>query len=81
VLIGIFIGLAHLLKNTTATIIVFQLVIYSCLFGLLGSQLYKWKGERDGWRPGKRSDRGWGRIDKKPTNDVDESEDTNTGWK
>jgi predicted membrane channel-forming protein YqfA (hemolysin III family) len=50
VLIGIFMSLAHVLKNTTATIIVFQLVIYSCIFGVLGSLLYKWKRERDGWR-------------------------------
>lgn len=47
-LIGIFLGLARVFNNTTATIIVFQLIIYSALFGFLGAQLYKWKGKRDG---------------------------------
>ncbi len=60
VLIGIFLGLAHLLNNTTATIIVFQLIVYSALFGFLGTQLYKWKGKRDGWPPAKAADRGLG---------------------
>ena len=61
-LIGIFVGLAHVLNNTTATIIVFQLLIYSALFGFLGAQLYKWKGKRDGWSSGKGNDRSWGRV-------------------
>ena len=48
-LVGIFAAGAHLLKNTTAVITVFIAVIYSCLFGLLGWQLYTSKGRRDGW--------------------------------
>src|SRR3954451_8628912 len=48
-LVGIFAALAHLLKNTTAVITVVLAVIYSCLFGLLGWQVYTLKGCRDGW--------------------------------
>jgi hypothetical protein len=80
-LIGIFIGLAHLLNNTTATIIVFQLIIYSGLFGFLGAHLFKWKGKRDGWPSRKRSDRGWGNPNHNGLNEPDEAEDSNSGWK
>jgi hypothetical protein len=80
-LIGIFIGLAHLLNNTTATIIVFQLIIYSGLFGFLGAQLYKWKAKRDGWPSRKRSHRGWENPDHKGLKEPEDAEDINSGWK
>lgn len=80
-LIGIFIGLAHLLNNTTATIIVFQLIIYSGFFGFLGAQLYKWKGRRDGWPSRARNDRGWGNADNKGLNEHEDADDINSGWK
>jgi hypothetical protein len=80
-LIGIFIGLAHMLNNTTATIIVFQLIIYSALFGFLGAQRYKWKGKRDGWPSGKSSDRSWGRVHGEKDPGPGKAEDADSGWK
>jgi len=81
-LIGIFLGLAHLLNNTTATIIVFQLIIYSALFGFLGTQLYKWKGKRDGWPTGKSSDRSWRRVHGEEARRPGRAEeDGGSGWK
>lgn len=52
VVAGIVIGLARILKDTTLTIIVVQVVIYSCFFGVLGWQHYKWKSDRKGWKGG-----------------------------
>ena len=80
-LIGIFVALAHLLKSTSATITLFLAVLYSCFFGLLGWQLYKWKGRRDGWPSGKQSDRHWRSADKKRTDEPEDAEDTGSGWK
>jgi hypothetical protein len=80
-LIGIFLGLAHLLSNTTATIIVFQLIIYSALFGFLGTQLYQWKGKRDGWPSGKSSGRGWGRVHGENQREPGKAKDRGSGWK
>jgi len=76
---GVFIALAHRLKSTTATIIVFQVVIYSCLLGVLGSQLYKSKGARDECRSRNDGGRGWGNKDTNRAKERDEPEDT--GWK
>jgi len=78
-LMGIFMGLAHLLKSTTATIIVFQFIIYSAFFGFFGAQLYERKGRRDGWRSHARNDRGWRNADEKGLNE--HADDTDTGWK
>ena len=58
VLIWIFLLLAHFLKSTTAFITLFLVVLYSSLFGLLGWQVYIWKGRRDGWPSGKGIDPG-----------------------
>ena len=80
-LTGIFMGLAHVLNNTTATIIVFQLIIYSALFGFLGAQLYKWKGKRDGWPSSKSSDRSWGRVHHEKDRGPRNAEDADSGWK
>src|SRR5437870_2634758 len=46
---GVVIGLAHLLKDTTLTIIVVQFVVYSCAFGFMGWQHYKSRDKREGW--------------------------------
>ena len=80
-LIGIFVVLVYFLKSTTALIVLFLVVLYSCLFGLLGWQVYTWKGRRDGWASSKRNDRGWGRSDTKRSNESDEAEDIEAGWK
>lgn len=80
-LIGIFVGLAHLLNNTTATIVLFHVVIYSGLFGFLATQLYKLNGKRDGWPSVKRSDRQWGGADSKRVNESEDAEDMGSGWK
>ena len=80
-LIGIFVGLAHVLNNTTATIIVFQLIIYSSLFGFLGAQLYKGKGKQDGWPSSKSSDRSWGRVHAENQCEPGKAEDAGSGWK
>jgi hypothetical protein len=78
--IGIIVGLAHILKNTMATIMVSQLLIYSCLFGFLGWQLYKSKSERAGWNH-RNDDRGWGRVSGWRRDDLKESGDSENGWK
>ena len=69
---GIVIGLARILKNPTLTIIVAEVVVYSCLFGFLGWQQYKWKGER---RTGCRNWR-----DSSSAED-DDTEESDNGWK
>jgi len=80
-LIGIFVGLAHVLNNTTAAIIVFQLIIYSALFGFLGAQLYKWKGKRDGWPSGESNDRIRGRVHREKDCMPGKAGDAGSGWK
>ncbi len=69
--IGIFVGLAHLLNSALATVVVFQLILLSCLFGFLGSQIYKRKDERDGWR----------RADMEGRDEADEVEDASFAWR
>jgi len=80
-LIGIFMGLAHVLNNTAATIIMFQLIIYSALFGFFGAQLYKWKGKRDGWPSGKGIDRSWRQMRGGQRRRADKGETADSGWK
>jgi len=80
-LIAIFIALAHFLKSTSATITLFLVLLYSCLFGLLGWQVYRWKGRRDGWPSGKPCDRVWKRADKKKINEPEDAKKTGSGWK
>jgi hypothetical protein len=75
--IGIVVGLSRILKDTTLTIIVVQVVIYSCLFGYLGWQQYKWKGDRKGWGLGK-DNSSWGGRKHAESKDTEESE---SGWK
>jgi len=74
---GIVIGLSRVLKNTTLTIIVVEVVVYSCLFGFLGWQRFKWKGERKTWRHGKYN-RDWGDSSGGKNDDTEES---GNGWK
>lgn len=80
-LIGFFLLLAHFVKSTSAGITLFLVILYSCLFGLLGWQVYAWKGRQDGWPSRKQSDRVWRRADKKRTNELEDAENTNSGWK
>jgi hypothetical protein len=68
---GIVIGLAHILKDTTMTIIVVQVVVYSCFFGFLGWQRYKWEGER------KTERHNWRDSSSAKNDDTEE----NNGWK
>jgi len=77
VLAGTVVALAHLLNDTTLTIIVFQVVIYSCLFGFLGWQQYKWKSERKRWHLGKNKG-SWGGLNGSERDDTEESDN---GWK
>lgn len=72
---GIFIGLAHLLKNSTAALIVFEVIVYSAAFGFLGAQSYKWKGKRDGWPPHKC----WGGTEQKKADEDGNAEDSAWG--
>jgi hypothetical protein len=78
--VGIIIGVAQVLKNTTATIIVSQLLIYSCFFGFLGWQVYKSKSDRTGWHR-RKDDQRWGRVSGWRRDDLKESEDPENGWK
>ena len=80
-LIGILVGLAHVLNDTTATIIVFQLIVYSALFGFLGAQLYKWKGKPDGWPPAESNDRIWGGVHREKDCEPAKAGDAGSGWK
>jgi hypothetical protein len=74
---GLVIGLARIMKDTTLTIIVAQVVVYSCVFGFLGWQQYKWRGERKTRRHGK-DNRNW----KDPSSaKTDDSEEIDNGWK
>jgi hypothetical protein len=74
---GIVIGLARISKNTTLTIILVQVVIYSFVFGFLGWQQYKWKGERKTWHHGK-DNRNWRDFNSAKSDDTEESDN---GWK
>jgi hypothetical protein len=80
-LVGIFAALAHLLKSTTSVISLFLAVIYSCLFGVLGWQVYKWRGRRDGWPSAKRGNRRRARLQDKKEDTPEETEDAESGWK
>jgi hypothetical protein len=75
--VGIFIGLAHLLHNSTAAVVVFDAVIYSAVFGFIGAQAFKWKGKRDGWP----SHNGKGAAEDKTADQADNAEDGGWGWK
>ena len=77
-IVGLLVGLNHLLKNTTATIVVFQLVIYSWAIGFMASQLYKSKYEK--CRSINR-ERGWAGSDRQRQTEADDCEDSTTGWK
>jgi hypothetical protein len=70
VIIAIVVGLARILKNTALTVIVAQVVIYSCMFGYLGWQQYKWGRQKDNksWR-GRRSA------------ESEDTEESDSGWK
>ena len=78
-LIGFFLLLAHFVKSTTAGVTLFLVILYSCLFGLLGWQVYTWKGRRDGWPSADKRERRLasqrGRI--KEANNADDHE---SGW-
>ena len=76
VVIGVVIGLARILNNTTLTIIVVQVLMYSCFFGFIGWQLYK-RGEYKILRFGK-NNRGWGDSNSAGPDDLEENEN---GWK
>ena len=80
-LVGIFVVLAHFLKSTTAVITVMLAVFYSCLFGLLGWQVYAWKGRRDGWPRASARERRPGRTLGTRKKGVDNAEDAESGWK
>ena len=80
-LIGIFLGIAHFLKSSAAVITLFLVMFYSCLFGLLGWQVYTWKGRRDGWPSATPRRRGRARVLGTRKKDSDNAEDAESGWK
>jgi hypothetical protein len=80
VLIGFFLVLAHFVKSSTAGITVFLVVLYSCLFGLLGWQVQMWKGRRDGWPAADTRDRRRARLTHTARKYRDNTEDE-SGWK
>jgi hypothetical protein len=79
--IGFFAALAHFVKSATALIIVFLVALYSCFFGVLGWQIYAWKGKGDGWPSGKRGDRDWRHVQGKKNNKAEKTDDDEPGWK
>ena len=80
-LAGIVAVLAHLLKSTAAVVTVFLAVIYSSLFGLLGWQVYIWKGRRDGWPRANPRERRRARVQGNRKKDAEKAEDAESGWK
>lgn len=80
-LVGIFAAVAHLLKSTTAGITFFLVTLYSSLFGLLGWQVYTWKGRRDGWPRADARERRTARIQAGRKKDADKTDDGEAGWK
>jgi membrane protein implicated in regulation of membrane protease activity len=78
---GVVVGLAHLLKDTTLTIMVVQFVVYSGAFGFLGWQRYKDKDKREGWHFEEQKERGWASmVGGKRSRERDE-EEADSGWR
>ena len=80
-LAGIFAVLAHLLKSTAAVVTVFLAVVYSSLFGLLGWQVYTWKGRRDGWPRANARERRRARMQGSRKKHAEKAEDGEAGWR
>jgi hypothetical protein len=80
-LIGFFLLLAHFVKSTAATVNLVLVIVYSCLFGVLGSQVYTWKGRRDGWPPADTRARRPTRKQDGKIRNVGNTDDDEAGWK
>jgi hypothetical protein len=83
IVVGIVFGIVHLLRNHEAIAVITVLVlVYSGMFGVLGSQQYKWKCDRQKWRSETEGKEGWGSLQKHaPPNEINGSEEADTGWK
>lgn len=80
-LIGIFNVLAHFLKSSAAAVTLFLVILYSCLFGLLGWLVYTWKGRRDGWPSADKRERRLARNQGRWAKDANSAGDDESGWK
>lgn len=80
-LIGFFLFLAHFVKSTTAGVALFLVILYSCVFGLLGWQVYTWKGRRDGWPSTDERERRLARKQGRRTKDANNAGDDESGRK
>ena len=48
-MVGLVLALAHVLKSTNNGVTLFLILLYSCLFGVLGWQVYGFRRRPDGW--------------------------------
>jgi hypothetical protein len=81
IVIAVFVSVVHLFRNhANLAVVGLQAIVYSCMFGFLGWQQYKWNRDRQSWNETQRRGQSWGRLRNQP-DDREESEDAYTGWR
>jgi hypothetical protein len=79
-LVGVFHVLAHFLKSSTAAVSLFFVILYSCLFGMLGWLVYTLKGRRDGWPSVSARDRRRAKLPSATKKHSENAADDESGW-